>query len=124
MRALVVDDSRATRLILQKILAEVGIAETYEAADGLEALDVIACTGDLDFVLIDWNMPNMNGHELVVALRARPELAHVKLMMVTAESELDKVVSAIEAGADEYLMKPFDAEAVAAKLALLGLDRS
>ena len=76
----------------------------------------------VDLVLVDWNMPEMDGHEFLKRVRKDPQWAELRLMMVTTESELSQVTVALEAGADEYLMKPFDKEALLEKLILLGLD--
>jgi two-component system chemotaxis response regulator CheY len=119
MRALIVDDSRFVRGYLRGMLEERGIA-CDEAADGRAALDLLH--GDLrfDLALVDWNMPVMNGLEMLRQLRA-DGFRDLKVMMVTTEAENDYIVRALEAGADEYLMKPFDDEALDEKLALLGL---
>jgi two-component system chemotaxis response regulator CheY len=119
MRALIVDDSRFVRGLLRGMLEERGIA-CDEAADGRAALALLH--GDLrfDMALVDWNMPVMNGLEMLRQLRA-DGFRDLKVMMVTTEAENDYIVRALEAGADEYLMKPFDDEALDEKLALLGL---
>lgn len=121
MRALVVDDSRAMRMILARVLRQSGF-EVLEAGDGQEALAVLAANALPDVALVDWNMPVMNGLELVQALRADPAYQAVHVVMVTTESESAQVVKAIEAGAEEYLFKPFTPEAVLEKLAMVGLS--
>lgn len=120
MRALIVDDSRTMRSILRLTLRSAGI-EAIEAGDGVEALTVLEHNADVNFALVDWNMPRMNGLEFLCAARSNPAYAPVKFLMVTTETELAQVQSALEHGADEYLMKPFTREAVIAKLQLLGL---
>jgi len=120
MRVLVVDDSRAMRSILGKMLKELSF-ELLEAGNGQEALDKLDASGPVALALIDWNMPVMDGLAFVKALRARPAFADTKLMMVTTEADLKNVSAALEAGANEYLMKPFTKEALCEKLALLGL---
>ena len=120
MLALVVDDSRAMRMILRRIMAEQGY-EVVEAADGQEALDVLEGGARPDVALIDWNMPNVDGLELVVRVRKNPEWRSITLMMVTTESEYDQIVRALAAGAHEYVIKPFTPEAIVEKLQLLGL---
>jgi two-component system chemotaxis response regulator CheY len=120
MRVLVVDDSRAMRMILARILRELG-AEVVEASDGQEALTALAAGPLPDVALVDWNMPVMNGLELVTAVRRDAGLHAMRLVMVTTESESTQVVRALEAGADEYIFKPFTPEAVVDKLAMLGL---
>jgi two-component system chemotaxis response regulator CheY len=119
VRALIVDDSRFVRIFLRGMLEERGIA-CDEAADGRAALELLH--GDLTFelALVDWNMPVMNGLEMLCQLRA-DGFNELKVMMVTTEAENDYIVRALEAGADEYLMKPFDGEALDEKLAMLGL---
>jgi two-component system chemotaxis response regulator CheY len=118
-RALVVDDSRAIRRIIGRTLDGLGFA-VAEAADGREGL-VRLGESDAEVVLVDWNMPEMGGLEFVRAVRADPGRADVRLVMVTSEAELGHMVEALEAGADEYLMKPFTPGALSDKLALLGL---
>lgn len=118
--ALVVDDSRAMRMVMGRYLRELGY-EVTEAGDGLQALETLrTSTVKPALALVDWNMPEMNGIELVQAIRAQPEFADVRLMMVTSETEGTRVESALEAGADEYLMKPFTREILVEKLAVLG----
>ncbi|MSU60940.1 MAG: response regulator [Pedosphaera sp.] len=120
MRLLVIDDSRAVRLVLSKFLGELGI-ESAQAGDGLEALE--AFEGDLDFdgALVDWDMPRMNGLEFVQAIRERSEFDGKKLIMVTAQTSMGNVVEAINAGANDYLMKPLTKEMLEEKLRLVGL---
>ena len=123
MLALVVDDSRAMRMILRRIMTDQGY-EVVEAADGQEALDVLEGLADNarpDVALIDWNMPNVDGLELVVRIRKNPAWRSITLMMVTTESEYDQIVRALAAGAHEYVIKPFTPEAIVEKLQLLGL---
>jgi two-component system chemotaxis response regulator CheY len=125
VRALVIDDSRAMRLVLSRYLISLGY-EVEQAANGQEALDVLSAAEDSEdglpgVALVDWNMPVMNGLEFVTACRADRRLRSISLMMVTTESEQGQIVRALAAGAHEYLIKPFDNEALGSKLALLGL---
>lgn len=120
MQALVIDDSRAMRSILRRTLVELGF-EVSEASNGQEALTHVVEHGAPDVALVDWNMPVMDGLQFVVELRSRREFRGVTLMMVTTESEHAQMVRALAAGAHEYLVKPFTPDAIAAKLALLGL---
>jgi two-component system chemotaxis response regulator CheY len=120
MRALVVDDSKSVRMILGKILREIGF-EVAEADDGRRAIEWLNQGEPVDLMLIDWNMPVMNGYELVCAVRANALLSDVRIMMVSTETSMDHVGKALEAGADEYLMKPFTKELLVNKLALLGI---
>ena len=122
MRAMIVDDSRLVRGFLRGLLEEKGI-ECAEAADGQSGLDQLNSDGPFDLALVDWNMPVMNGFDMLVNLRAQGN-SDLKVMMVTTEAENEFIVRALEAGADEYLMKPFDEEALDEKLALLGLTEN
>jgi two-component system, chemotaxis family, chemotaxis protein CheY len=118
-RALVVDDSRAMRSILAKILARLGF-EVLQAADGVEALATLDMTSPpVQLVLSDWNMPEMNGLQFVQALRANPKYAEVVVVMVTTETHMEQMLTALSAGANEYIMKPFTAEMVEEKLRML-----
>ena len=120
MKALVVDDSRAIRVILVQMLTSLGY-QTAEARHGREALLHLQANPDTALALVDWNMPEMNGLELVQAVRADPALAEVRLMMVTTEIEMSQMVRALEAGAHEYVMKPFTKATIEGKLQILGL---
>jgi two-component system chemotaxis response regulator CheY len=120
MKALIVDDSRAMRTILGKILKGLGF-EISEAPNGSEGVNMLS-TGSLpDLVLVDWNMPEMNGLEFVRAVRLRRNLDAVRLVMVTTETESGRIMQALESGANEYIMKPFTAEVLQQKLVQIGL---
>jgi two-component system chemotaxis response regulator CheY len=119
MRALIVDDSRFVRIYVRGLLEEKGF-ECEEAGDGQAALDLLHCGNPFDIALVDWNMPVMNGLDMLKNLRAEG-FNGIRVMMVTTEAENDFIVRALEAGADEYLMKPFDGEAMTEKLVMLGL---
>ncbi|MGD0731401.1 MAG: response regulator [Terracidiphilus sp.] len=119
MRALIVDDSRFVRGFLRGLLEERGI-ECQEAADGQAGLDRLREDAPFDLALVDWNMPVMNGLEMLTQLREEG-FDGVKVMMVTTEAENEFITRALDAGADEYMMKPFDDEALSEKLAMLGL---
>jgi two-component system chemotaxis response regulator CheY len=118
MRALVIDDSRTVRLVIGNFLREAGM-EVVEAADGREGLDRLRQHPDVGLVLVDWNMPVMDGLAFIRAVRADRQYDPVRVMMVTTEAEQAQVLRALEAGANEYLMKPFTREILAAKLSLL-----
>ncbi|MCC7125880.1 MAG: response regulator [Acidobacteria bacterium] len=118
MQVLVVDDSRAMRLILTRMLHEFGFTVT-EAVDGRDALGRLR--PDMRLVLVDWNMPEMNGLEFVQQMRRDAQYAGTKVMMVTTETEMGQVTRALEAGAQEYVMKPFTREVMLDKLRVLGL---
>ncbi|HEY8927438.1 MAG TPA: response regulator [Polyangia bacterium] len=121
MRALVVDDSRALRMLMKKILVEMGF-EIVEAGHGKEALERLAAVGTVTLALVDWNMPEMNGLDFVKALRSDDNYADVKVVMVTTETEMPRMIAALEAGANEYLMKPFTKESLREKLSMVGID--
>jgi two-component system chemotaxis response regulator CheY len=121
MQALVIDDSRAMRLILGRMLRELGVDVT-EATNGRDALEQIAAGLDPEFILVDWNMPELSGIEFIERVRLPPYSSTSRLVMVTTETELPQVVRALTAGADEYVMKPFTKESIIEKLQLLGLE--
>jgi two-component system, chemotaxis family, chemotaxis protein CheY len=120
MRALVVDDSRAIRRIVGDIMKELGY-EVTDAANGREALDRLAQLGTPDVVLVDWNMPEMDGLEFVRAARSIPAYFDLPLIMVTTETEMERMALALLAGVNEYVMKPFDKGIIQDKLQLLGI---
>ena len=120
-KALVVDDSRAVRMILSRTLKELGF-EVLEASNGREALEVIEAEKNaVSLVLADWNMPEINGLELLKQLRKKPELASLVVVMVTTETELDQMAAALDAGANEYVMKPFTKDILVEKLQIAGV---
>ncbi|HXJ33508.1 MAG TPA: response regulator [Candidatus Eisenbacteria bacterium] len=120
MRAIIIDDSRAMRAVLGRILAELGF-EVFEADNGREALERLHEIGCTDLALVDWNMPEMNGFEFVQAVRAEREFDALRLVMVTTETEMTRVVKALGAGVDAYIMKPFAKAAVVEQLKQIGL---
>jgi two-component system, chemotaxis family, chemotaxis protein CheY len=123
-KALVVDDSRAVRMIIARTLKEIGF-EVCEAANGREALEVIEVhKSTVSLVLADWNMPEMNGLDLLKQLRRKPELSSLVVVMVTTETESGQMVTALEAGANEYIMKPFTKDVLVEKLELVGIHPS
>jgi two-component system chemotaxis response regulator CheY len=108
-------------MILGRALSQHGY-EVSTAGNGREALELLkAAPSSPNLVLVDWNMPEMNGLEFVKAFRADPQYDDVPLMMVTTETEIDQMVRALEAGANEYVMKPFTEDIIADKLRVLGL---
>ena len=120
MRAIVIDDSRAIRSILSRMLKGLGF-EVLTAEHGRNALEVLAEEGPVDIALVDWNMPEMNGYEFLCEFRSDSANDDVKVMMVTTETEVEQMIKALEAGANEYVMKPFDQESIQEKLKLLGV---
>ena len=121
MRALIIEDSRAMRSIIPEILGDVGF-EVAPSVDAEEALEILENDQDFKLALVDWNLPGMSGLDLVIAIRERSGFGEIKLMMVTTETQLGRVVEALDAGADEYIMKPFDREMLLEKLVLLGIE--
>jgi two-component system chemotaxis response regulator CheY len=120
-QALIIDDSRAIRRILGATMKDLGF-EIAEAGNGREALEELArLPNPVQLVLVDWNMPEMNGLEFVTRFRNEKIQPDAKVMMVTTETAVDQMVQALEAGADEYIMKPFTREAIVDKLRLLGV---
>lgn len=119
MNALVIDDSSTMRLILTRFLAKMGF-QVVEAANGREALKRLREMGRPDLVLVDWNMPEMNGVDFVRSVRADHSFDDLPLVMVTTNTELEHVAEALEAGANEYVMKPFTMDVIREKLGLLG----
>jgi two-component system chemotaxis response regulator CheY len=119
-RALVVDDSRVIRTIISRALVELGF-QAEEAANGREAIERLEKGPVPAVVMVDWNMPEVNGLEMVKSVRAKSAWGDVKLIMITSENEIERVTTAIEAGADEYIMKPFTKDMIQEKLTLLGV---
>jgi two-component system chemotaxis response regulator CheY len=121
VKALVVDDSRAIRMLLNKTLSQLGY-EVQEAANGREALEIIETgNSEVKLVLADWNMPEMNGLDLLKRLRQNPALTSLAVVMVTTETEIEQIAEAMEAGANEYVMKPFTRDILVEKLELAGI---
>jgi two-component system chemotaxis response regulator CheY len=119
MRAIVVDDSKAMRSVLRRMLAECGVEAIGEADNGRAALTLLREYDDLDLALVDRNMPEMDGLEFVREVRADASLAGITIVMVTSETSAESIGEALDSGVDEYLMKPFTTEALAQKLALV-----
>jgi two-component system chemotaxis response regulator CheY len=108
-------------MILAKFLRELGM-DVREAANGKEALEVIkAERATLTLILADWNMPEMNGLAMLKRLRQDPEFSSLVIVMVTAQTKIDRIAEALEAGANEYIMKPFTKEILLSKLELAGI---
>jgi two-component system chemotaxis response regulator CheY len=118
---MVIDDSRAMRGILKRMLSERGFA-VIEAANGRQALELLQSGESVNLALVDWNMPEMTGYEFVCEVRKSPEWDAMPIMMVTTEAEIEQMTRALEAGANEYVMKPFTADVIAGKLELLGFE--
>lgn len=115
MRFLVVDDFSTMRRIVRNLLKELGFSNVEEAEDGQVALHKLK-NSTFDFVVTDWNMPNMTGLELLKAIRADAQLKHLPVMMVTAEAKKENIIEAATAGASGYIVKPFTAATLDEKL--------
>jgi two-component system chemotaxis response regulator CheY len=120
LKAMVIDDSRAIRAILSGMLGELG-CEVSTAVNGKDGLTQAKDGGNWSVFLVDWNMPEMTGLEFVQEMRKDPRFAAVPLMMVTTETEISQVARALDAGANEYVMKPFTKEMIEEKLRMLGV---
>jgi len=119
-KAIVVDDSRAIRMILARTLREAGF-DVSEAGNGEEALQVLQCLDVVDLVMADWNMPVMDGLELLKQIRADSRHAATPVIMVTTEAEVEQMAIALDCGANEYVMKPFTKDILLDKLRLAGV---
>jgi two-component system, chemotaxis family, chemotaxis protein CheY len=125
MRALVIDDSLSMRMYVASMIEDQGF-ETETACDGQDALrklSVSEAKGGFDVATVDWDMPVMDGPSFVAAVRSDPRYRDMKLLMVTARQHMDEVISALAAGADEYLMKPVTPEMLEEKIRMIGLGR-
>ncbi len=121
MRGLIVDDAKSMSIFLGKNLSEFGF-EVIEAGDVCGALDRLMEIGKVDLVVVDWRMPEMNGLDFVRTVRMESSYNDMRLLMITGETDISEMARVLEAGADEYVMKPFSKDVVWKKLALLGFD--
>jgi two-component system chemotaxis response regulator CheY len=115
LKFLIVDDFSTMRRIIRNLLKELGFGNVEEAEDGAVALQMLK-TKPYDFVVSDWNMPNMDGLALLQAIRAEPSLKALPVLMVTAEAKKENIIAAAEAGASGYVVKPFTAATLDEKL--------
>lgn len=115
MKFLVVDDFSTMRRIVRNLLKELGFTNVEEAEDGVSALNKLR-SGRFEFVVTDWNMPNMTGLELLANIRQDPMLKDLPVLMVTAEAKRENIISAAQAGATGYIVKPFTASTLEEKL--------
>lgn len=115
MKILIVDDFSTMRRIIRNLLRDLGFTNTQEADDGSTALPMLK-NGDFDFVVTDWNMPGMQGIDLLRNIRADDQLKHLPVLMVTAEAKREQIVAAAQAGVNGYIVKPFTAATLKEKL--------
>lgn len=115
IKILVVDDFSTMRRIVKNILKQLGYSDIDEAEDGVQALSMLK-SGKYQFVVSDWNMPNMTGLDLLKAVRAEPSIKDIKFLMVTAEALTENVMAAVQAGVSNYIVKPFTAETLKEKI--------
>ena len=115
IKFLVVDDFSTMRRIVRNLLKELGYVNVDEAEDGVVAMQKLT-SGGFDFVVTDWNMPNMTGIELLKAIRANAQLVHLPVLMITAEAKKENIIEAAQAGASGYIVKPFTASTLGEKL--------
>jgi two-component system chemotaxis response regulator CheY len=118
MRALIIDDSSTMRMMLAHLLAGHGY-QTQEASDGADAMQKLLDSPAPDLVTLDWNMPVMNGEETLKAIRQNPDYKNSRILIISSETEQDRVSQALAGGSDEYLMKPFSPEAFQFKIEML-----
>ncbi len=115
MKILIVDDFSTMRRIVKNLLRDLGFTNTQEADDGQTALPMLQ-SGDFDFLVTDWNMPGMQGIDLLKNVRADPNLKDLPVLMVTAEAKREQIVEAAQAGVNGYIVKPFTAGTLKEKI--------
>ncbi len=115
MSILVVDDFSTMRRIISNVLRQLGYENIIEAEDGTKALAILD-TQQIDFVITDWNMPQMSGLDLLKAIRANKDKKHIPVLMVTAEAMQENIIAAAQAGVNNYIVKPFDAKTLSDKI--------
>jgi two-component system chemotaxis response regulator CheY len=115
MKILVVDDFSTMRRIIKNLLRDLGFNNTVEADDGLTALPILQA-GGIDFLVTDWNMPGMQGIDLLKAVRADENLSTIPVLMVTAETKREQIIVAAQAGVNGYVVKPFTAATLKEKI--------
>ncbi len=120
MRVLIIDDSVAMRRMLAAYVGELQ-AESVQAGDGQEALEVLESQGPFDVALVDWDMPRMNGIQFLLQVRGSLKWRNMKMVMVTAHVNFEDIEQALECGADDYIMKPVTVDMITDKLRMLGL---
>lgn len=115
MKILVVDDFATMRKIIRNLLTQLGYKNVFDADDGTTALEQLK-TNKFDFIISDWNMPKMSGLDLLKSVKANDDLKNIPFMMVTAEALKENIIAAIQAGANDYIVKPFNASTLEEKI--------
>lgn len=115
LRIIAVDDFSTMRRIIKNLLKQSGFENVYEAEDGLKALEIIRAE-KIDLIISDWNMPKLNGLELLRQIRQDPDLKRIPFIMITAESEKEKIIKAVQTGVTDYIVKPFTAKTLQDKI--------
>ncbi len=116
IKFLIVDDFPTMRRIVKTLLKQIGFADIVEAEDGEKAYEYLKAHPEIEFVVSDWNMPNMTGLELLKTVRNDPKLKHLPFVMVTAEAEKENIIEAVKSGVNNYVVKPFTAQTLKEKL--------
>jgi len=116
MKILVVDDFPTMRRIVKTLLKQSGFNHFVEAEDGELAYEVLEREGNIEFIISDWNMPNMTGLELLKTVRMNPKFKHLPFLMVTAEAEKENIIEAVKSGVSNYIVKPFTGMTLKCKL--------
>lgn len=124
MKILVVDDFPVMRRIVKTLMKQNGFTNFIEAEDGQIALETLKRNPDIEFVISDWNMPNMTGIELLKSVRANDTLKHLPFLMVTAEAEKENIIEAVKSGVSNYIVKPFTAQTLGEKVAKILANHS
>lgn len=116
LKILIVDDFPTMRRIVKTLLKQNGFKNFVEAQDGAEAYKILQQHGDFEFIVSDWNMPNMTGLEFLKTVRADPKFKHIPFLMVTAEAEKENIIEAVKSGVSNYVVKPFTGQTLKEKL--------
>lgn len=117
MKILVVDDFPTMRRIVKTLMRQNGYNNFVEAEDGAQGLKMLGEQPDIEFIVSDWNMPNMTGLEFLKAVRSDPKLKHLPFLMVTAEAEKENIIEAVKNGVSNYIVKPFTGATLQEKIA-------
>lgn len=116
MKILIVDDFPTMRRITRTLMRQIGYNNMIEAEDGKQALEILSRDSSFEFIISDWNMPNMTGLELLQAVRADEKLKKLPFLMVTAEAEQENIMAAVKSGVSNYIVKPFTAQVLTEKI--------